>query len=68
VFPFIPDDWDRQERPVDVYSPAGERLFSGMMAITRWNAARDQFVYAVGTDPVTEEYQVIRYRLVEPFD
>jgi len=68
VFPSIPEDWDRQERPVDVYSPDGERLFSGMMAITRWNAARDQFVYAVGTDPVTEEYQVIRYQLVEPFD
>jgi len=68
VFPFIPDDWDRPERPVDVYAPDGEHLLSGMMEITRWNAARDQFVYAVGTDPVTEEYRVIRYRLIEPFD
>lgn len=68
VYPFIPDSWDRPDQPVDVYSRDGERLFSGMMPIMRWDAARDDFVYAVDTDPVTEEYRVVRYRLVEPFD
>lgn len=68
VYPFIPDSWDRADQPVDVYSRDGERLFSGMMPLLRWDAARDDFVYAVDTDPVTEEYRVVRYRLVEPFD
>lgn len=67
VFPFIPDAWERPVEPVDVYSAAGERLFSGMMPIARWDAARGDFVYAVGTDPETEENRVVRYRLVEPF-
>ena len=67
VFPFIPDAWDKPDQPVDVYSAGGERLFSGLLPIARWDAARGDFVYAVGTDPETEEYQVVRYRLVEPF-
>ncbi len=68
VFPFIPDDWPGPDQPVDVYSPDGERLLSGMMPIMRWDAARGDRVYGLATDPETEEYRVVRYRLVEPFD
>jgi hypothetical protein len=69
VFPVIglAPDSDTGDRPVDVYSAAGEHLFSGMISIRRWDAARDDYVYGVRTDAATEEYEVVRYRLVEPF-
>jgi hypothetical protein len=67
VFPFVPDAWDRPDQPVDVYSADGEHLFSGMIPFRRWDSARGDFVYGVGTDPVSEEYRAVRYRLVEPF-
>lgn len=67
VFPYIPDDWDRSDQPVDVYSNDGDRLFSGLIPIVPWGAARGDFIYGVSTDPETEEYRVVRYRLVEPF-
>ena len=54
--------------PVDVYSPEGERLFSGMIAIAAWDSALGDHVYRIETDPDTEEQVVARYRLVEPFD
>lgn len=53
--------------PVDVYSPAGERLFTGSIALERWDAAFGDYLYKRETDPVTEEYVVARYRLVRPF-
>ncbi len=68
VFPFISDAWDKPDQPVDVYSADGVRLFSGMLPIARWDTALGDFVYAVGTDLETEEYHVVRYRLVEPFE
>ena len=52
--------------PVDVYSPEGERLFSGMIAIEGWDSALGDHVYRVETDAATEEQVVARYRLVEP--
>ncbi len=52
-------------RPVDVYSSAGELLFSGLIPQT-WNAALDDHVYVLEEDPQTEEHIVARYRLVEP--
>ena len=54
--------------PVDVYSPEGERLFSGMIAIAAWDSALGDHVYRIETDPDTEEQVVARYRLVEPFE
>lgn len=42
-------------------------LFSGMIPIRRWDAARGDYVYGVRTDAATEEYEMVRYRLVEPF-
>lgn len=54
--------------PVDVYSPEGERLFAGMIAIEEWDSALGDHVYRVETDPDTEEQVVARYRLVEPFE
>jgi hypothetical protein len=68
VFPFIPENWDRSDQPVDVYSAEGEHLFSGMMPVVRWDSARGDHVYGVRIDPDTEEYTAVRYRLVEPFD
>ena len=67
VFPFIPDSWDRPDQPVDVYSAGGEHLFSGMIPIRRWDAARGDYVYGIRTDAATQESEVVRYRLVEPF-
>ena len=67
VFPRVPHTWEREERPVDVYSPDGELLFAGMMPDFRWMAALDDYVYVIETDPDTEEQVVVRYRIVEPF-
>lgn len=67
VFPFIPASWDRPEQPVDVYSSEGEHLFSGMIPMIRWASARGDHVYGIRTDPDTEEYTAVRYRLIEPF-
>ncbi len=53
--------------PVDVYSPAGERLLSGLSPIDSWDSASGDYLYRVETDPDTEERVVVRYRLVEPF-
>ena len=49
---------------VDVYSPEGERLFSGKMPIWQWHAARDDRLYSIETDPETEEAVVVRYRFL----
>ena len=54
--------------PVDIYSPEGERLFSGMIAIEDWDSAMGDHVFRIETDPTTEEQVVVRYRLVEPFE
>ncbi len=53
--------------PVDIYSPKGERLFSGMIPIDSWHSAVGSHLYRIETDPETEEQIVVRYRLVEPF-
>lgn len=72
VFPLI-FRWLAPEPPpagpfaVDIYSPSGERLFAGKMPIWRWDAARGDRLYAVETDPETEESVVVRYRVVADF-
>jgi hypothetical protein len=76
VFPFygplhapIPPDTERPEidRPVDVFSADGEHLFSGMISIPSWNGSLGDFVYRSRLNPDTDETEVVRHRLVEPF-
>lgn len=76
VFPFFPplnaprqSDQDPPEidRPVDVYSAAGEHLFSGMISISSWTGALGDDVYLSRENRDTGEIEVVRVRLVEPF-
>ena len=68
VFPYVSDDQieEQQGRPVDVYSSAGSLLFSGKIR-REWDFARDDQVYVLEENAETEEVQIVRYRLVEPF-
>jgi len=68
IFPYVDDDYLEAHpgRPVDVYGPGGERLFTGMIAST-WEAALDDAVFNYEELGETEEWGVVRYRLVEPF-
>jgi len=56
-----------EEVLVEVYSREGERLFAGMMVDGGWSAARGDFVYSLRRNEQTEEQELVRYRLVEPF-
>jgi hypothetical protein len=76
VFPFhlplnspIAEGEERPDipRPVDVYAPTGELLFNGTIELPGWGSARGDFVYTTRTDEDTNEIEVVRYRLVEPF-
>ena len=42
-------------------------LFAGMMVDGGWSAARGDFVYSLRRNEQTEEQELVRYRLVEPF-
>ncbi len=55
-----------EERPVDVYSAEGDYIFSGMIPEV-WDVAHGDFVYKLRLNDETEEHEVVRYRLVEPF-
>lgn len=60
------DDADEQAprgRAVDVYSPDGELLVSGLGSGT-WSYARGDFVYRIRRDPDNDESVVVRSRLV----
>lgn len=55
--------------PVDVYSPEGERVFSGLIDMpgwSGWNACLGEHVYRFDTDEAGERV-LVRYRLVTPF-
>jgi hypothetical protein len=69
VFPHVDSDYLEAHggRPVDVYNAGGERLFTGMIAST-WEAALDDFVYNYEELEASEEWGVVRYRLMEPFE
>ena len=54
--------------PVEVYSPEGERLFAGTMRNGNWSAAHGDFVYSLRKSEQTEEHELVRYCLVEPFE
>lgn len=74
VFPLIAeerirtlDGEDIEWRPVDVYTPDGARVFTGLVTSTSWLAAWGDFVYGVELEPDSGEQQFVRYRLFEPF-
>lgn len=67
VLPFVDGLEEGDERPVDVYSAEGERLFVGTITGRFWRAAVADHVYGVREDEVTGETLVVRYRLEEPF-
>ena len=52
--------------PVDVYTPDGERVFAGLMAIPNWSAARGDHVYRMETDDAGDQI-VVRYRIATRF-
>jgi len=58
---------ENEERMVDVYSPDGEHLFSGLIPPITWRSAGDDYVYTLESDDQTGDERVVRYRLVEPF-
>jgi hypothetical protein len=68
VFPYVrsPSGDEVAERPVDVYTLDGEPLFSGTIS-GFWGAAHGDYVYTLRLNGETEEQEVVRYRLVEPF-
>ena len=56
---------------MDVYAPDGERIFAGWIrgaGRNLWNDAHGDHVYATDWSYETEEWQVVRYRLVVPFE
>lgn len=64
------------DRPVDVYSPHGERLFTGLIpaefalpasAGSPWIVAAGEHVYGLEVDPASFEQRLVRYRLELPF-
>ena len=67
VYPYFDRGEELEDRPVDVYSPAGELLFSGMIQDRRWQRGHGDFVYAAGSDRVSGETLVWRWLLDEPF-
>lgn len=62
-----PKEGGVSEHAVDVFSPDGERLFSGWIPSTRWVFARDDYVLAWRANGETGEENIVRYRLVTPF-
>ena len=65
---FVHPDDEPRDRPVDVFSPQGEHLFSGYMPVDNWHAARGDFIYRLEFDVAADEQTIVRYRLVTPFD
>jgi len=52
---------------VDVYAADGERLFTGTMPPISWHDVSGDYVFDLRSNAQTEEREVVRYRLVEPF-
>ena len=70
VYPYVLDEGREGvfDVPVDVYAPDGERLFAGMIPNRGWRRSRGEFVFGAGSDRVTCESRVFRWRLVVPFE
>lgn len=54
-------------RPVDVYDPTGQRVFTGSIVGDAWQAAKGSFVYRLEWDADTGEQSVARYELRKQF-
>ena len=67
VFPYVDGSWDRDEVPVDVYSPAGERLFAGFIADRSWIYAQGNAVYGIEAGEDAGHQRIVRYLLRAPF-
>ncbi len=67
VFPYTDGSWQRDVVPVDVYSPEGERVFTGLISDRSWIRSLGNAVYGLETDPETDRQRIIRYRLEAPF-
>lgn len=66
VFPYVGESWDRDEIPVDVYSPDGERLFAGFISDVSWVRAQNDAIYGIEYDADTDRQQIVRYRIAGP--
>jgi len=66
AFPTVEAESD-EPVPVDVYGVDGERLFAGTMPPFNWDVALGDNVYGAERDD-NGEWQLVRYRLVEPFE
>ena len=53
--------------PVDVFSPDGEHLFSGLIEPFEWTAAKGDHVYGIRENQETGEREPVRYSLAVPF-
>ena len=53
---------------VDIYDREGNRLLAGIAPGVYLQAPHDEYFLALVPDPVTEEWQVVRYRAVFPFE
>lgn len=60
-------DDGRRRWPVDVYSPEGERLFTGWITPVAWEVAHGDHVYALRYDAESGERMAVRYRMTTPF-
>ena len=67
VFPYVDGSWDRDEVPVDVYSPGGERLFAGFIADRSWIYAQGNVVYGIEAGEDAGRQRIVRYLLRAPF-
>jgi len=84
VFPYVPKDTPADApRPVDVYSSAGDRLYTGFisgrmfttafamyngpMLEVAWQVVRGDYVWGLAESADTGDREVVRFRLVEPF-
>jgi hypothetical protein len=60
-------EFNDPRRPVQVYTRDGELIGSGYLnrrpVAQNWQVADREHVYGVRVDPVTEEWEVVRYRL-----
>jgi len=62
IFPYV-GTAGGDEIPVDVYSPAGERIFAGLTSERSWIRAKDDHVYGIEYDERAERQRVVRYRI-----
>ncbi len=69
VLPYVLEfDGSVDERPVDVYSRAGELLFSGYMPNVSWVTSLGDQVFGIRANEESGEREPVRYRLIEPFE